>query len=88
MGPWSFVNTFIEEVAEGIGVKQPRPRYAGRSSAASPATGMASRHKTEQEALIDDAFTLGKKRTHRIAAAKEQQEKVNGGKGKPKAAAE
>ena len=88
MGPWSFVNTFIEEVAEEIGVKQPRPRYAGRSSAASPATGMASRHKLEQEALIDDAFTLGKKRTHRIAAAKEQQEKVNGGKGKPKAAAE
>lgn len=87
MGAWAFANSFIEEVAEGVGVKAPRPRYAGRPSAASPATGLAARHKKEQAALIDDAFTLGKKRTHRIAAAKEHQEKV-GGSGKPKAAAE
>ena len=87
MGAWAFVNSFIEEVAESVGVKAPRPRYAGRPSAASPATGLASRHKKEQEALIDDAFALGKKRTHRIAAAKEHQEKA-GGTGKPKAAAE
>ena len=86
MGAWAFANTFIEEVAEGIGAKNPRPRYAGRSSAASPATGLASRHKQEQEALIDDAFTLGKKRTHRIAAAKAQQEKNGQAKGKPQAA--
>ncbi len=87
MGAWAFANSFIEEVAESVGVKAPRPRYAGRPSAASPATGLASRHKKEQEALIDDAFALGKKRTHRIAAAKEHQEKA-GGTGKPKAAAE
>lgn len=85
MGPWSFVNSFIEEVAEGVGVTEPRPRYAGRPSAASPATGLAQRHKEEQAELIDDALTLGKKRMHRIAAAKAQHDK--NGNGKPKAAA-
>ena len=70
MGAWSFVNSFIEEVAEDVGVKNPRPRYAGRPSAASPATGLAQRHRDEQTALIDDALTTGKSRMHRIAARK------------------
>nr|MDJ0983415.1 2-oxoglutarate dehydrogenase E1 component [Kiloniellales bacterium] len=86
MGPWSFVNSFIEEVAEDVGVKQPRPRYAGRPSAASPATGLAQRHKEEQAALLDDALTLGKKRMHRIAAAKALQDKNGNGKSKAAAA--
>ena len=66
MGAWSFVSTFIEEVAETLGFKSPRPRYAGRKSAGSPATGLFSRHIAEQKALIDDAFTLGKKAMSRI----------------------
>ena len=70
MGPWAFVSTFIEEVAEEIGFKAPRPRYAGRHSAASPATGSHKRHVAEQAALIDDALTLGKKAMGRIKSRK------------------
>ena len=33
------------------------PRYAGRSPAASPATGSAKRHTLEQESLVSDALT-------------------------------
>ena len=35
-----------------------RPRYAGRAAAASPATGLASQHKEEQTALVNDALTI------------------------------
>ncbi len=82
MGPWAFVSTFIEEVAEEAGFKCPRPRYAGRPSAASPATGSHKRHVAEQAALIDDAFTLGKKAMGRIqsrkAAVEARQKKSKG----------
>jgi len=83
MGPWSFVASFIEEVAEEIGFSKPRPRYAGRSSAASPATGSHKRHLAEQAALIDDALTLGKKRMGRIETRRVQAEARErpGGKG-------
>jgi 2-oxoglutarate dehydrogenase E1 component len=70
MGAWSFVNSFIDEVAEEAGCEKPRPRYAGRPSAASPATGQHARHVQEQAALIDDALTLGKAALKRIAARK------------------
>jgi 2-oxoglutarate dehydrogenase E1 component len=66
MGAWPFASTFIEEVAEDAGFKNPKPRYAGRKSAGSPATGLYSRHVAEQEALIEDALTLGKKAMSRI----------------------
>lgn len=74
MGPWSFVSTFIEEVAEEIGFDKPRPRYAGRPSAASPATGSHKRHVEEQASLLDDALTLGKKRMGRIESRRAQTE--------------
>ena len=70
MGAWAFVSTFIEEVAEELGFKSPKPRYAGRLSAASPATGLHARHVAQQTALIDDALTLGKKAMSRIATRK------------------
>jgi 2-oxoglutarate dehydrogenase E1 component len=35
-----------------------RPRYAGRAAAASPATGLASRHAKEQAKLIDEALSV------------------------------
>ncbi len=38
--------------------KHQRPVYAGRPASASPATGLASQHKAQQTALIDDALTL------------------------------
>ncbi len=84
MGPWSFVSPFIEEIAEEAGVKNPRPRYAGRLSAASPATGSFGRHQDEQMALVDDALTLGKKSLSRIAARKKLHQEKRG-KAKPPA---
>jgi 2-oxoglutarate dehydrogenase E1 component len=56
-GYWTFVEPNIEWVLTRIGARQTRPRYAGRAASASPATGLASRHKAEQEALIRDALT-------------------------------
>ena len=74
MGPWGFVSTFIEEVADEIGFDNPRPRYAGRPSAASPATGSHKRHVAEQASLVDDALTLGKKRMGRIESRRVESE--------------
>ncbi|MBC6405658.1 MAG: 2-oxoglutarate dehydrogenase E1 component [Rhodospirillales bacterium] len=71
MGAWPFVSSFLEEVAEEAGVKNPRPRYAGRASAASPATGSHKRHVKEQRALVNSALTLGLKPKGRIASRKE-----------------
>lgn len=86
MGPWGFVSTFIEEVAEEIGFEKPRPRYAGRPSAASPATGSHKRHVVEQAALVDDALTLGKKRIGRIESRRAQTEVPRKPAGKGQAA--
>jgi 2-oxoglutarate dehydrogenase E1 component len=58
-GYWTFVEPNIEWVLTKIKAKSSRPRFAGRAASASPATGLASRHKTEQEALIADALTGG-----------------------------
>jgi 2-oxoglutarate dehydrogenase E1 component len=57
-GGWSFVEPNIEWVLTRIGAATTRPRYAGRAASASPATGLASRHKAEQEALVNDALTI------------------------------
>jgi 2-oxoglutarate dehydrogenase E1 component len=35
-----------------------RPSYAGREPAASPATGLASKHQAQQEALVTIALGL------------------------------
>jgi len=72
-GAWGFVAEFIEEIARDLGAKHPRPRYAGRPSAASPATGLASRHKLEQARLIDDALSIGKPSLSRIGTRKAQE---------------
>ena len=55
-GGWTFVEPNLEWVLTKIGAKQSRARYAGRAASASPATGLASRHKAEQEALVNDAL--------------------------------
>jgi len=59
MGAWTFVSDFIEEVVVEMGFAEPILRYAGRSAAASPATGFAERHEHEQRALVDEALTVG-----------------------------
>ncbi|HET6537492.1 MAG TPA: 2-oxoglutarate dehydrogenase E1 component [Sphingopyxis sp.] len=57
-GAWFFVEELIEEALITAGHKGLRPRYAGRAASASPATGLMSRHKTEQGALVADALGL------------------------------
>ncbi|MGI3186209.1 2-oxoglutarate dehydrogenase E1 component [Nioella aestuarii] len=57
-GAWGFVEPNIEWVLSRIGAKHTRPVYAGRSATASPATGLASQHKAQQAALVNDALTI------------------------------
>ena len=57
-GAWSFVEPNIEWVLGHSGGKASRASYAGRPASASPATGLASQHKAEQEALISAALAL------------------------------
>ena len=57
-GAWFFVDRLIEEAAEAAGKTGMRPCYAGREVAASPATGYASRHQVQQEALVNIALGL------------------------------
>jgi|TARA_B110000914_G_scaffold226241_1_gene249986 2-oxoglutarate dehydrogenase E1 component len=57
-GAWSFINPHIERNLNELGAKYTRPQYIGRKAAAAPATGLASTHKKEQIALVDQALTL------------------------------
>ncbi|MEM8979750.1 MAG: 2-oxoglutarate dehydrogenase E1 component [Pseudomonadota bacterium] len=57
-GAWSFIEPNIEWVLSRIKAKHSRPSYAGRPASASPATGLASQHKAQQAALVDDALTI------------------------------
>ena len=58
-GGWSFIEPNLEWVLGRIGATHLRPRYVGRSATASPATGLASQHKAQQEALVNEALTIG-----------------------------
>jgi 2-oxoglutarate dehydrogenase E1 component len=57
-GGWSFIEPNLEWVLTRIKAKHARPRYAGRAASASPATGLASQHKIQQAALVNDALTI------------------------------
>ncbi len=57
-GGWSFVEPNIEWVLSRLDVKAKRPQYVGRHASASVATGLASSHKQQQEALVNEALTL------------------------------
>ncbi len=56
-GAWSFIEPNIEWVLSRIKAKHSRPIYAGRQASASPATGLASQHKAQQQALVDAALS-------------------------------
>jgi 2-oxoglutarate dehydrogenase E1 component len=58
MGSWAYINEPIEGVLTELDLKPKRAVYAGRAASASTATGLASRHVAEQEALVDQALTL------------------------------
>ena len=57
-GAWTFIEPNIEWVLGRIKAKHPRPQYVGRATSASPATGLASQHKAQQAALVDEALTI------------------------------
>ena len=57
-GAWLFICHHIEDALVDLGLKHTRPHYVGRKSASAPATGLFSKHKAEQAALINDALTL------------------------------
>ncbi|MEM8770440.1 MAG: 2-oxoglutarate dehydrogenase E1 component [Pseudomonadota bacterium] len=56
MGAWFFMDPNLEWTLDQIGAKYKRARYAGRPAAASPATGLMSRHNKELEELLEDAL--------------------------------
>ena len=57
-GAWTFIEPNIEWVLGKIDAKHPRPKFVGRAASASPATGLASTHKKQQAALVNDALTI------------------------------
>jgi 2-oxoglutarate dehydrogenase E1 component len=57
-GAWSFIEPNLETLLTEIGAQHTRPRYAGRAASASPATGLASKHKVQQEALVNEALSF------------------------------
>ncbi len=57
MGAWSFIEPNIQWVLDHIGAKKTRPDYAGRPASASTATGLASKHASEQKTLVEEALT-------------------------------
>jgi 2-oxoglutarate dehydrogenase E1 component len=57
-GAWSFIEPNIEWVLNRIEAQHRRPRYVGRATSASPATGLASQHKAQQTALVTEALTI------------------------------
>ncbi len=56
MGSWSFIDPYLEWVLAHIDAKHQRVRYAGRPAAASPATGLMSKHLAQLEAFLEDAL--------------------------------
>ncbi len=57
-GAYSYIEPNLEWVLTRIGAKHTRAVFAGRDASASPATGLASKHKAQQEALVNDALTF------------------------------
>ncbi|MEQ3625857.1 MAG: 2-oxoglutarate dehydrogenase E1 component [Celeribacter sp.] len=57
-GAWTFIEPNIEWVLSRIDAQHKRPVYVGRAASASPATGLASQHKAQQEALVNEALTI------------------------------
>ena len=51
MGAWPMVDEWCGEILGGT-----PPRYIGRRASASPATGSSKAHKSEQRAIVEEAF--------------------------------
>ncbi len=60
MGAWTFIEPNIEWSLKQIKAKHNRPQYVGRPAAASPATGLMSRHQVELKEFLNEALTIKK----------------------------
>ena len=58
MGAWFFVEPNIEWVLSHVGARKRRATYAGRPAAASPATGLMSKHLQELNQLLSEALIV------------------------------
>ena len=58
MGAWNYIDRRIETLLGTLEVSAQRPSYAGRDEAASPATGLLSRHNAEQSKLVRQALAI------------------------------
>jgi 2-oxoglutarate dehydrogenase E1 component len=56
MGAWTFVEPRICAVLDGLKRGQKSVRYAGRAAAASPATGLLSKHVSQRDRMLDEAL--------------------------------
>ena len=70
MGSWSYIRDPLAEALEQLGRSETSVRYAGRTAAASPATGSNKTHILEQAALVDDAITIKKAPSRRKPPAR------------------
>ena len=57
-GAWSFIEPNLEQILGRLKVKAKRANFIGRPPSASPATGLASQHKEQQEKLVFEALNL------------------------------
>jgi len=78
-GAWFFVASRIELTLAAARHDGMRPIYTGRDRAASPATGLASRHAEQQQALVMEALGLGEAAPTRRAAKRKGQGAGYGG---------
>ena len=58
MGPWTFVDPYLEWVLGQMGGPSKRARYVGRPAAAATATGLMSKHAAQLKAFLDEAFAV------------------------------
>ncbi|MGO9743600.1 MAG: 2-oxoglutarate dehydrogenase E1 component [Roseiarcus sp.] len=58
MGPWNFVDTYIEWALAQVGGKSKRARYIGRPAAAATAVGLMSKHLAQLKAFLDECFAV------------------------------
>ncbi|MEQ1768961.1 MAG: 2-oxoglutarate dehydrogenase E1 component [Devosia sp.] len=56
MGPWAFVQPYIDWVLEQTGRGHDRPRYVGRPASAATATGLMRKHLKEMQDFLEQAF--------------------------------
>lgn len=68
MGAWPFVEELLTELASELRMQHAQPRYAGRMTAASPATGNAKVHAAQQQQLVAEALEVGRAHVGRLAA--------------------